>query len=198
MALCEKVFAPLFKHNCGLSQPSSISLVTPSPDCWSPVLSQKNHLNRTHLTKWSRPKDPRKLSGTNEKGSDWDLSVYPVRPTIHKWRKHGTVVNLPRSGRPAKITPRAQRRLIQQVTKDPTTTSKELQASLALVKVSVHDSTIRKRLVKNGVHSRVPRWKPLLSKKNIKACLTFARKHLDDPYVFWENTTDKTKVLHLM
>ncbi len=70
-----------------------------------------------------------------------------VRAIIHKWRKHGTVVNLPRSGRPTKITPRAQRQLIQEVTKDPTTTSKELQASLASVKVSVHDSTIRKHII---------------------------------------------------
>ncbi len=119
-----------------------------------------------------------------------------VRAIIHKWRKHGTVVNLPMSGRPNKITPRAQRRLIQEVTKDPTTTSKELQASLASVKVSVHDSTLRKRLGKNGLHGRVPRPKPLLSKKNIKARLSFARKHLDDPQYFWENTlwTDETKV----
>ena len=119
-----------------------------------------------------------------------------VRAIIHKWQKHGTVENLPRSGRPTKITPRAQRRLIQEVTKDPITTSKELQASLASVKVSVHDSTIRKRLGKNGLHGRVPRRKPLLSKKNIKAHLSFARKHLDDPQDFWENTlwTDETKV----
>ncbi len=88
-----------------------------------------------------------------------------VRAIILKWRKHGTVVNLPRSGRPTKITPRVQRRLIQEVTKDPTTTSKELQASLASVKVSVHDSTIRKRLGKNGLHGRVPRRNPLLSKR---------------------------------
>ncbi|KAK3556315.1 hypothetical protein QTP70_007114 [Hemibagrus guttatus] len=79
--------------------------------------------------------------------------------------------------------------------KDPTTTSKELQASLASVKVSVHDSTIRKRLGKNGLHGRVPRRKPLLSKKNIKARLSFARKHLDDTQDFWVNTlwTDETK-----
>ncbi|KAK3527102.1 hypothetical protein QTP86_010826 [Hemibagrus guttatus] len=103
--------------------------------------------------------------------------------------------NLPRSGRPTKITPRAQRQLIQEVTKDPTTTSKELQASLVSVKVSVHDSTIRNRLGKNGLHGRVPRQKPLLSKKNIKARLSFARKHLDDPQDFWGNTlwTDETK-----
>ncbi|XP_069033058.1 zinc finger MYM-type protein 4-like isoform X1 [Embiotoca jacksoni] len=59
-----------------------------------------------------------------------------VRTIIHKWKKHGTVVNLPRSGRPTKITPRAQRQLIQEVTKDPTATSKELQASLASVKAT--------------------------------------------------------------
>ncbi len=68
-----------------------------------------------------------------------------VRAIIHKWRKLGTVVNLPRSVRPTKITPRAQRRLIQEVIKEPRTTSKELQASLTSIKVSVHDSTIRKR-----------------------------------------------------
>ncbi len=71
-----------------------------------------------------------------------------VRAIIHKWRKLGTVVNLPRSGRPTKITPRAQWRLIQKVIKEPRTTSKELQASLASIKVSVHDSAIRKRLGK--------------------------------------------------
>ncbi|KAK3538185.1 hypothetical protein QTP70_032718 [Hemibagrus guttatus] len=114
-----------------------------------------------------------------------------VRAIIYKWRKHGTVENLPRSGRPTKITPRAQRQLIQEVTKDPTTTSKELQASLASVKVSVHDSTIRKRLGKNGLHGRVPRRKPLLSKKNIKARLRFARKHLDDPQDFWGKYSKK-------
>ncbi len=84
-----------------------------------------------------------------------------------------------------------QERLIQEVTKDPTTTAKELQVSLAPVKVSVHDSTIRKRLGKNG-----PRQKPLLSKKNRKARLSFARKHLNDPQDFWGNSlwTDETKV----
>ncbi|KAK3557416.1 hypothetical protein QTP70_026651, partial [Hemibagrus guttatus] len=30
-----------------------------------------------------------------------------VRAIIYKWRKHGTVENLPRSGRPTKITPSA-------------------------------------------------------------------------------------------
>ncbi len=46
-----------------------------------------------------------------------------VRAIIHKWRKLVTVVNLPRSGWPTKITPK---RLIQEVIKEPRTTFKEL------------------------------------------------------------------------
>ncbi len=120
-----------------------------------------------------------------------------VRAIIHKWRKLGTVVNLPRSGQPTKITPREQWRLIQEVIKEPRTTSKELQASLASIKVSVHDSTIRKRLGKNSIHGRVPRQKPLLTKKNTKACLTYAKNYLDYPQDFWANIlwTDATKNL---
>ncbi|KAK3525779.1 hypothetical protein QTP70_007541 [Hemibagrus guttatus] len=68
-------------------------------------------------------------------GNIESTAISRVRAIIYKWRKHGTVENLPRSGRPTKITSRAQRQLIQEVTKDPTTTSKELQASLASVKV---------------------------------------------------------------
>ncbi len=119
-----------------------------------------------------------------------------VRAIIYKWRKLGTVVNLPRSGRPTKITPRAQRRLIQEVIKEPRTTSKELQASLASIKVSVHDSAIRKRLGKNRIHGRVPSQKPLLTKKNTKSRLTFDKKYLDYPQDFWANIlwTDVTKV----
>ncbi len=82
------------------------------------------------------------------------------------------------------IIPRAQRRLIQEVIKEPKTTSKELQASLASIKVCVHDSTIRKRLGKNSIHGRVPRQNPLLTKNNTKVRLTFAKTYLDYPKTF--------------
>ena len=45
-----------------------------------------------------------------------------INHIIHKWRKHGTVENLPRSGLPTKITPRTHRQLIKEVTKEPRTT----------------------------------------------------------------------------
>ncbi|KAK3534035.1 hypothetical protein QTP86_000633 [Hemibagrus guttatus] len=82
-----------------------------------------------------------------------------VRVIIYKWRKHGTVENLPRSGRPTKITPRAQRQLIQEVTKDPITTSKELQASLASVKVqNLYGSKIKDRYVAQTAVTGAPPW----------------------------------------
>ncbi len=65
------------------------------------------------------------------------------------------------SGEPSQEWPAYQNysmsatRLIQEVIKEPRTTSKEPQASLASIKVSVHDSTIRKRLGKNSIHGRV-------------------------------------------
>uniref|UniRef100_A0A9J7WYS1 Transposase Tc1-like domain-containing protein n=1 Tax=Cyprinus carpio carpio TaxID=630221 RepID=A0A9J7WYS1_CYPCA len=85
------------------------------------------------------------------------------------------------------------------VLKEPRTTSKELQASLASIKVSVHDSTIRKRLGENGIHGRVPRQKkPLLSKKNIAAHLQFAKDHVDKPEEYWRNVLwmGETKIEH--
>ncbi len=108
------------------------------------------------------------LSGKGYKAISKALGLQrtTVRAIIHKWRKLVTVVNLPRSDQPTIITPRAQWRLIKEVIKEPRITSKELQASLALIKVSVHDSTIRKRLGKNSIHGRVPGEKPLLTKKN--------------------------------
>ncbi len=62
------------------------------------------------------------------------------------------------------------------------------------IKVSVHTSTIRKRLGKNGIHGSILR--QLLNKKNTRVHLTFAKKYLGYPQGFWANIlwTDETKV----
>ena len=103
---------------------------------------------------------------------------------------------LSRSGRPTKITPRARRTIIQLITKNPRVTSKDLQASLALANVSVHEAPIRETPDKNGVHGRIARRKPLLFKTNIAAHVKFANDHMDDPEGYWKNIvwTDESKV----
>ncbi len=91
-------------------------------------------------------------------------------------------MNLLRSDRPTKITPRAQRQFIQEVIKEPRTTPKELQVSLASIKISVHDSTIRKRLGKNSIRGRPPRQKP--SKTTQRLVSLLPKKYLDNPQIF--------------
>ncbi|XP_053506930.1 LOW QUALITY PROTEIN: cytochrome P450 2C20-like [Ictalurus furcatus] len=77
-----------------------------------------------------------------------------VRAIISKSRKLSTVVNLPRSGQPSKIPPST-------ATTHPASHKrakdniKGTTGSLASIKVTVHDSTIRKTLGKNGIHGRV-------------------------------------------
>lgn len=70
--------------------------------------------------------------------------------------------------------------------------NRKLHASLPLLKVSVHESTIGKSLGKKGFHGRGPRRKPLLTKRNTKVHITFLKMFLQD---FWESIrwTDETK-----
>ena len=106
-----------------------------------------------------------------------------VRQIIYKWRKFSTVAALPRSGRPAKMTTRAQCRMLNDVKKCQLKTYRNLCNMLTSLLMSL-------RYVK--------RWKkPLLSKKNIAARLKFAKVHMDVPHRYWQNIlwTDETKVV---
>uniref|UniRef100_A0A8D0DI99 Transposase Tc1-like domain-containing protein n=1 Tax=Sander lucioperca TaxID=283035 RepID=A0A8D0DI99_SANLU len=85
------------------------------------------------------------------------------------------------------MTPRAQRRLINEVNTQSRMTAKDLKASLELANISVHESTIRKTLNKQGIYGRTPRRKPLLTKKNIAARLKFAKEDIDTPQWYWQN-----------
>lgn len=137
-------------------------------------------------------------AGKGYKSISKSLAVHQstVRQIVYKWRKFSTAATLPRSGRPVKMTARAQRRLLNEVKKNPRVSAKDLQKSLAYANIPVSESTIRKTLNKNGFHGRIPQRKPLLSKKNIAARLQFAQEHLDVPQQYWQNIlwTDETKV----
>ena len=81
-----------------------------------------------------------------------DVHQSSVGQIVYKWRKFSTGATLPRSGRTAKVTARAQRRILNEVKKNPRVSAKDLQKSLEHANISVDESTIRKTLNKNGVH----------------------------------------------
>jgi transposase len=57
----------------------------------------------------------------------FDVHQSTVRQTVYKWRKFITVATLPRSGRSAKMTARAQQRMLNEVKKNPRVSAKVLQ-----------------------------------------------------------------------
>jgi transposase len=81
-----------------------------------------------------------------------DVHQSTVRQIVYKWRKFSTVATLPRSGRPAKMTARAQCRMLNEVKKNPRVSAKDLQKPLEHINISVDESLIRKTISKNGVH----------------------------------------------
>ena len=119
-----------------------------------------------------------------------------VRSIIAKWKEHGTTTNLPRQGRPSKLTDRARRALIREATERPKVTLKELQSSTANTGVSVHRTTISRTLHRAGLYGRVARKKPLLSIKNKKARFEFAKRHVADSLNVWRKVlwSDETKI----
>lgn len=90
-----------------------------------------------------------------------------------KRKTFNTIVTLPSSGQPTNIRPRSRSVIVQEVTRDPMVTSRNLKASLAMANVSVHVSTIRRTLNIKGVHGCAESTKPLLQKEHCCPSLIF-------------------------
>ena len=73
-----------------------------------------------------------------------------IKSIIRKGKEYGTTANLPREGRPPKLTDRARRGLIREATKRPMVTLEELERSTAQVGEYVNRTTISRALHKSG------------------------------------------------
>ena len=116
---------------------------------------------------------------------------------ILKKREHtGELSNTKRPGRPRKASVVDDRRILSLVKKNPFTTVGQIKKTLQEVGVSVSKSTIKRRLHQRKYRGFITRCKPLVSLKNRKARLEFAKKHLKEPVQFWNNIlwTDETKI----
>ncbi|XP_071322861.1 centrin-3-like [Trachinotus anak] len=105
----------------------------------------------------------RHKSGQGYKTISKALSVprSTVASIIVKWKKFGTTKTLPRVGRPAKLSNRARRALVREVTKNPTVTLTELQKFTAEMGDPAGKTTILAALHKSGFYCKVARQKPL-------------------------------------
>uniref|UniRef100_A0A8C5MRA4 Transposase n=1 Tax=Leptobrachium leishanense TaxID=445787 RepID=A0A8C5MRA4_9ANUR len=115
---------------------------------------------------------------------------------IRKFKAKGTVETLPGRGRKKMLTSTAVRYLKRRVEKSPRVTAEELRKDLSDVGTEVSAQTIRRTLRNEGLHARTPRRTPLLSPKNKKSRLQYAKSHVDKPQKFWDSVlwTDETKL----
>ncbi|KAG2464610.1 TCB1 transposase, partial [Polypterus senegalus] len=104
--------------------------------------------------------------------------------------------NAKRPGRPWNTTVVDDRRIISMVKRNPFTTANQVNNTLQWVGVSISKSTIKRRLHERKYRGCTARCKPLISLKNRKARLDFAKEHLKKPAQFWKNIlrTDETKI----
>ena len=92
-----------------------------------------------------------------------------VKSIIKKWKTYHITQTLPRSDRLSKLSSRASRKLVPDVTVIPIMILKDLQGSTSQMGVSVHQSTISRSLHKAGLHRQVARTKSLLEKDTSKS-----------------------------
>ncbi len=115
---------------------------------------------------------------------------------LKKKERTSELSNTKRPGRPRKTTVVDDRRILSLVKKTPFTTVGQIKNTLQEVGVCVSKSTIKRRLHQSEYRGFTTRCKPLVSLKNRKARLEFAKRHLKKPSQFWNNIlwTDETKI----
>ena len=115
---------------------------------------------------------------------------------LKKKETTGVLSNRRRTGRPRKTTAVDDRNIVRAVKKDPKTTVVDISNHLQRRGVKVTLSAVRRRLHEQKYRGYTRRCKPLISKKNKKARLEFAKKYRDKPQKFWDNVlwTDETKI----
>ncbi|XP_066159118.1 uncharacterized protein [Euwallacea fornicatus] len=104
------------------------------------------------------------------------LNFSTVRYIIKRYEERGTTENKIRKGRSRKLNLRTQRKLKNEVLKNPTISASTLANMVRTsTGVQVSERTIRNSLNSEGLYGRVPRRKQYVSVANRKKCLTRAR-----------------------
>jgi len=117
-----------------------------------------------------------------------DLAKSTVFNILQKMKRTGGVENVKGRGRKRKTTSRTDRMM-----RTLTMKNRKMPASKIVTEVKnatgtdISVQTVRNRLNETGLHGRVPRRKPLISKRNHKKRMDFAREHVNKPEEFWNS-----------
>lgn len=115
-----------------------------------------------------------------------------VNKIIKKWREEGTLAPKKRIGRPTKLTEADKRQIAIHAKKNCHISRLQIKKDLQL---DVCPTTISKALSDHDLHFRQTQNKPLISVKNRRARVEFAKKFIDCPTIFWSKVlfTDETR-----
>lgn len=125
-----------------------------------------------------------------------NLSKSTVQTIFHNFKTSSSVESKSRSGRPKKLNRRDVSYIHNAVGQNPKVHATNLAQELAeRSNIVVHPRTICRALNNEGYHYRIPRKKPLISEKNRKLRLEFAKKHINKGMDFWKLVlfTDESK-----
>lgn len=119
---------------------------------------------------------------------------------VSHFKTHGSIENVPRKLRPRKTSSRTDNRIVKLAKVNPHMSAVEIHKGLfdensaPSSKIAVR--TVRKRLQDAGLHGRIARKKPLLSKKHRQARIQFAKKYGEWTVDQWRHVlfSDETKV----
>uniref|UniRef100_A0AAZ3PU73 Sleeping Beauty transposase HTH domain-containing protein n=1 Tax=Oncorhynchus tshawytscha TaxID=74940 RepID=A0AAZ3PU73_ONCTS len=119
-----------------------------------------------------------------------------IKSIIKKWKEYGTTTNLPREGRPPKLTYQARRALIREETKRPKITLKKLQSPTAEIGVFVFRTTFKQYTPQSWALWKSGQKMPLLKEKNKQTPLVFAKRQVGDSPNIWKKVlwSDETKI----
>ena len=114
-----------------------------------------------------------------EISKSFSLNKSIISRIIKAYKKKGDADAIRNPGRPQQTSNYFDKKIVKVVRENPFLSSSKISAVLKQYgEVPVSTRTIRRRLLNAGFMSRRPAKKPLLSKKNIKARLVFAKSHI--------------------
>ena len=120
------------------------------------------------------------------------------KSTVSEIRSQINLNNLVKSpGRPAKLSPQNKRLCIHSITSGKIKSAKQVQKNLLNdLNIEVSASTVCNALKEAGLGSIKKPTKPKLSKKNVKACLEFAKQHKHWTVADWKTViwSDEAKI----